>query len=85
MPRMASSSDRDSFPVSTSLLWPWQTQQMGSQQVPGSQQAQALLIQDNCPASHSLADRGTQNHEIWIIKLKGTPPGSRVGRNDRAA
>lgn len=69
---------RDSFPVSTSLLWPWQTQQMGSQQGPGSQQAQALLMQDNDPASRSLADRGTQDHEILDRAAQRNLPGRRA-------
>lgn len=51
---------------------------MGSRQGPGSQQAQTLHMQDDCSAPYSLADRGTQNHAIWIIKRKGAPPGSRV-------
>ena len=35
----------------------------------------ALIMQDKCPASCSLADRGAQNHEILGIKLQCPQPG----------
>lgn len=37
-------------------------------------------MQDNCPASRSLSDRGTPTVTSRVIKLKGAPPGSRVVR-----
>lgn len=74
-----------SLPVSASLLRPWQTQQMGSQQGPGSQQVQALLVQDNDPASRSLADRGTQNPGSRSSKEPTRYEGCERGRDDLAA
>lgn len=90
--RLASNSDSGTPSPATSWLWLWQTQQMGSQQGPASQRAQALLKQDNRPGFCSPANTGAQNHEILDSKAPRNPtrqkaalqPGCRWGRRNHA-
>lgn len=69
---------RGSFPAPASLLWPWPTRQMGSWQEAGSQQAQALLLQDSSPAFSSPVDGGAQRHGLLDQRTQRNPSKSRA-------
>ena len=73
VPRLASSSDSETPSPSVSLLWPRQTQQMGSQQGPASQHGTGSAGVGQLPRLLLSCNTGTQNHGILSREAQRNP------------
>ena len=73
VPRLASSSDSETPSPSVSLLWPRQTQQMGSQQGPASQHGTGSAGVGQLPRLLLSCNTGAQNHGILSREAQRNP------------